>query len=617
MRSYNNGHSGGKMSKLYDSRILTLTNCRKVTSIALAALLILSTFTMVISFSISMDNQKAFAQGGVVPPEPLIPQGLVNVGEKPNTENFNIFPGYKIEPILWNLTLPSTVTFDDNGSMYIAEAGYSYGGFHPLPRILKMDSNGSVSVIADRQLNGPITDIEFDKKNGTIYVSHKGVISAIDLTGRVKDLIVGLPSTGDHHNNQIAFGPDGRIYFGQGTITNTGVVGEDNYAYEWLKMSPEIHDIPAQNITLTGQNFQTVNPLTPQNLHDYASTGAFVPFNHSSVSGQVIAGDIKCGGCIISANPNGTDVKTIAWGLRNPYGLAFTSDGKQLLVTNNGADERGSRPIANDTDKVYKIDLTANSTTSIKYFGWPDYFGNAEPVENNTKFMSISSINDQLPQFLIKDHPPVEKPLSLIGEAVAATQIAVLDNSSEFAPPNMAFIGEFGTAAPLIHPFAQLTPQQPEGFKPTIIGQKVIMLDPEAGNFTDFISLKNVDTTFRPIGIKFNPQGDALYVVSNGKFEITTDVPGPPSGLDNYRTGKGLYPFASLHATAWPYANEGVVWKVTKINNTDNSITTNNTSTAMTQGQANLDNNMMVNNSAILDMVYNKTIKDVKNMSRS
>ena len=55
-----------------------------------------------------------------------------------------------------------------------------------------------------------------------------------------------------------------------------------------VKDSPELHDIPAQNITLTGQNFQTVDPLTPQNLHDYATTGAFVPFNHTSVSGQII-----------------------------------------------------------------------------------------------------------------------------------------------------------------------------------------------------------------------------------------------------------------------------------------------------------------------------------------
>jgi hypothetical protein len=83
--------------------------------------------------------------------------------------------------------------------------------------------------------------------------------------------------------------------------------------------------------------------------------------------------------------------------------------------------------------------------------------------------------------------------------------------------------------------------------------------------------LKQIDKNFRPVGVKFNPQGNALYVISNGRFEITTDVPGPFSGLDHYKTGKGLYPFASLHATAWPYANTGVIWKVTKINNNNNA----------------------------------------------
>jgi glucose/arabinose dehydrogenase len=556
---------GGKKYLINNIKFGKMPEYKQIISISMAAVLILSTLTVSLSLSLSFENSKAF---GIRLPEPLIPQGLINLGKKPSTDIFNIPPGYKIEPVLWNLTLPSTVAFDDNGTMYISEAGYSYGGFHPDPRILKMDSTGTVSVVADRQLNGPITDMEFNKKTATLYVSHRGIISSVDLTGRVKDLIVGLPSMGDHQNNQIAFGPDGRMYFGQGTVTNTGVAGEDSYAYEWLKTSPLLHDIPAENITLTGQNFHTVNPLTPEDLHDYATTGAYVPFNQSTTNGQVIKGDVKCSGCIISANENGTDLKVIAWGLRNPYGVAFTVDGTKLLVANNGADERGSRPIANDYDKVFKIDVTNSSSGSPKYYGWPDYFNNSQPVENNSKFLSTSSPNDQLPKFLIKNHPPVGKPLSLLGEGVAVTQLAISKNSS-FGFPNMAFIGEFGTAAPLIHPFAQITQKQP-GFTPEIKGQKVVMLNPETGNYTDFVSLKKIDKNFRPTGIKFSPQGDALYIISNGKFEITTDVPGPASGLDHYRTGKGLYPFASLHATAWPYANTGVIWKVTKISNDNN-----------------------------------------------
>jgi hypothetical protein len=121
----------------------------------------------------------------------------------------------------------------------------------------------------------------------------------------------------------------------------------------------------------------------------------------------------------------------------------------------------------------------------------------------------------------------------------------------------MAFIGEFGTAAPLIHPFADSTQKLP-GFPTTITGQKVVMVNPNTGNATDFISLKHRDPSFRPVGIKFNLQGDAMYVVSFGKTEIRTGIPG---------SGAGLYPFGSIHGTVWAYPNTGVVWKVTKIDN--------------------------------------------------
>ena len=516
-------------------------------------------FTIVIATTaFSLSFNEVLAQLG--PAEPLMPQGLVNSGARPSNEIFNIPAGYKIEPVLWNLTLPSTVTFDDNGSMYVAEAGYSYGGFKPLPRILKMDQSGNITVLVDRQLNGPITDIEFNKKNGVLYVSHRGIISAVDMGGRVKDLIVGLPSTGDHHNNQLAFGPDGRLYFGQGTVTNTGVVGDDNYAYEWLKTSPELHDIPGKDITLTGQNFESVNPLTPQNITDYAITGGFVPFEHNTTKGQIIKGDVKCGGCIISSNANGTDLKMIAWGLRNPYGIAFTEDGKKLIVTNNGADERGSRRIANDSDKILSIDMSNSSNLGNLWYGWPDFFGNAEPV-TDPKFKSISSPDNKQPQFLMQNHPPVEKPLALLGEGVAATQ-AALSNNSNFNNRGAIFIGEFGTAAPLIHPFADITQEMP-GFKPNITGQKVVRFDPNTGNFTDFVSLKKFNKDFRPIGVKFDLKGDALYIVSYGKTTLRESVPTGGSGIPGYRSGTGLYPFATIHATVWTYANTGIIWKVT------------------------------------------------------
>jgi hypothetical protein len=49
----------------------------------------------------------------------------------------------------------------------------------------------------------------------------------IDLHGSIMPLVEGLPSLGDHHTDGPVIGPDGFLYFGQGTATNS-VVGEDN-----------------------------------------------------------------------------------------------------------------------------------------------------------------------------------------------------------------------------------------------------------------------------------------------------------------------------------------------------------------------------------------------------
>lgn len=538
---------------------------RKISSaINLSLLLVLSIFLSAIASSSTINNT-ASAQSVMSHPTPLV-TGAVNSGKPPSNNILKIAPGYKIEPILWNLTIPSTITFDDNGSMYVAESGYSYGEFKPIPRILKLDDKGHLSVLVDRGLNGPITDLEFNKHNGLLYASHRGVISAIDGGGHIKDLIVGLPSMGDHQNDQIAFGPDGRLYFGQGTVTNTGVAGEDSYAYGWLKTSPELHDIPGKDIRLSGQNFESANPLTPQNFSDYATTGAFVPFGTATHKGEVIKGQTKCSGCIISSKLDGTDLKVVAWGLRNPYGVAFGHDGKTLLFDNNGADERGSRRVGNDSDKVYTIDISKPNDIA-KWYGWPDYFGNGQPV-TDPRFRSESQPSNVPLQFLMQDHPPVQKPLSLLGEGVAVTQ-AAFSNSSIFGFKGMAFIGEFGTAGPLIHTFAQITTPLP-GFTPTIRGQKVVMLDPKTGNYTDFVSLNRIDSRFHPTGVKFDLKGDAMYIADFGKVEVRTDAIGSASGTDRLAFGTGLYPFATIHAMLWPYANTGVIWKVTKLSGSEN-----------------------------------------------
>jgi glucose/arabinose dehydrogenase len=464
----------------------------------------------------------------------------------PSIENFKLYPGYTIEPIIWNLTLPTSVTFDNENNMYIAEAGFVYGGLQPIPRILKVDSqSGNISILVDRKLNGPITDIEF--YDGKIYVSHRGIISTVEPdSGLVKDIIIGLPSTGDHHNNQIAIGTDNRIYFGQGEATNSGVVGEDNFRLGWLKTAPQFHDTPAKKITLTGENFVTANPLTAES-NDTTATGAFVPFGTSTYKGQVIPGNIKCNGCILSANLDGTDITLVGWGFRSAYGIAFLpNDPTKLLVTVNGADERGSRPITNDTEKIYSIDISSSNSSQLgKFYGWPDFLGNAEPV-TDPKFQ----VKNLPPlQFVMQNHPPVEKPLLELKVGSALAQIdfsSSYNNTNDFGLKDMAFIAEFGIMVPISH-----SPWSIKNQKQEIVGQKVVIFNLQNKSYSDFISLNKPDTSFRPVGIAFNKNENALYVTSIGKVEIRTTLPNDNS-------------IELSEPSPWYYPNTGIIWKVTK-----------------------------------------------------
>ena len=113
------------------------------------------------------------------------------------------------------------------------------------------------------------------------------------------------------------------------------------------------------------------------------------------------------------------------------------------MVTVNGADERGSRPIANDTEKIYTIDISSSNSSQLgKFYGWPDFFGNAEPV-TDAKFQSRGS--DKPLQFVMQNHPPVEKPLVELEVGSALAQVdfsssSSYNNTNDFGFKDMAFI---------------------------------------------------------------------------------------------------------------------------------------------------------------------------------
>jgi glucose/arabinose dehydrogenase len=279
--------------------------------------------------------------------------------------------GFEAGILADKLTFPTGITFDDQGRIYVAESGA-----FPVakPKVLKINLDGSKEEIKITGIDLDNTLLGITYHQGYLYLSHRdkndlGVISRITLDGQGETLIEGLPSQGDYHTNKVVFDRQGRMYFGQGTVTNSGVVGPDNAQMRWLSKHPQAHDIPCKDIVLTGQKFTSKNPLT-KNPYDKVTTGAFQPFGQARATR--IPGQLKCNGAIYRANADGSGLEVYAWGFRNPFAIGFDAKG-QLYVTQNGFDFRGSRPINNDPDVLLKVE-------EGKWYGWPDFSSTLLPV---------------------------------------------------------------------------------------------------------------------------------------------------------------------------------------------------------------------------------------------
>ena len=138
---------------------------------------------------------------------------------------------------------------------------------------------GRKVIVSD--LSPPVTDILWH--DGRLFISHRGKISVFE-GGKLRDLVTDLPSLGDHSNNQMAVGPDGKLYFGQGSATNSGVVGVDNFAFGWVKKHPEVAEVPAMDVVLTDQVFETADPRGGS--EGTAKTSAFQPFGKTVAGGH-------------------------------------------------------------------------------------------------------------------------------------------------------------------------------------------------------------------------------------------------------------------------------------------------------------------------------------------
>ena len=396
---------------------------------------------------------------------------------------YRLEDGYKIEKVIGGLSYPTCVAFDGEGNLYFTEAGFTYPFIYKEARIYRLARDGEKEQVAEG-FEGPLIGLQWH--DGAFLATHRGTLSRVGLDGSRADLVSGIPSYGDHHTNHIAI-RDGVVYFGQGTVTNTGVIGVDNLAvFGWLAKHPEGHDVPAHDVVLSGKNYESVNPLNPL---EKVETGPFLPLGTKATEGQRIPGERMATGVVYRVNPDGSDLRAFAWGLRNPYGLAVEPATGRLFVLDQGADARGCRP-AEAPDALYEVHEGA-------WYGWPDFLA-GKP---------ITVYGDDL-GFVLRDHPVHETPLAVF-ETHASAVTLDFSPGGAFGFEGQAFVAQYGTESPFT-----------TGGKMVTAGRSVSRVD--MATMTEYPFFESTTVAGigkgpnRPVMAKFAPDGSALYVLDHG-----------------------------------------------------------------------------------------------------
>lgn len=396
-------------------------------------------------------------------------------------------------PVVEGLNFPTSLAFAEDGTMFVGESGLGFGGGPRGGRVFKI-VDGTPELVADgfaQPLNGILIH------RGQLYVSEGGAgrITRLDPDGSNRTPIVqGMPGPGNYHTNMAVVGPDDKLYFSQGAMTNMGIVGLDAYEMGWLRRLPHAHDIPGLDIVLTGVNITTNNPL-PEFPEETVSTGAFSSFGTPTAPGQRVPASLPCTAAVMRCNLDGSELELVAWGVRNGYGLGFLPDGR-LICVDQGADDRGSRPIGSMPDLLWEIQPG-------RWYGWPDFVGGVPVTDAQFRPKRGAELS-----FVLANHselPLPERALLWFEPHAAAVKFAVV-------PPGLSHAGDL-----LIAQFGDEAPMTAPAGSPRA-GRNLARVDTRAWELT---VLFEGEPAYRPIDVAFKAGDEAAYVLDFGRFEMS------------------------------------------------------------------------------------------------
>jgi glucose/arabinose dehydrogenase len=215
---------------------------------------------------------------------------------------------------------------------------------------------------------------------------------------------------------------------------------------------------------------------------------------------------------------DGSGLELVAWGFRNPFGLAFSQDGR-LFVTDNMYDVRGSRPVWGAGDILWEI-------RPGLWYGWPDFHGDRLLNEGD----HYKPFGKPRPELLLSGYPNKPPRPSAVFAVHSSSNGFDFSRSNQFGYAGQAFVAQFGDE----------TPNTGKTWQP--VGFKVVRVDTATGVIQDFAvnkGKKNGPASMtggggleRPIAARFDPSGNALYVVDFGRMDHGEQtIPYPGTGV--------------------------------------------------------------------------------------